>query len=243
MLPETPRFLVKKGKDDKAIKSLTFLRRLPADHPALIQEFDEIKGSWEYEQSLGKASYPECFKGNIGKRTITGIALQSLQQLVGVVSLIWPPSPTIETYLLTYRQNFIFYYGTAYFASNPNSGLPSAFILQVITNVVNVLSTFPGLYAIDAFGRRFVLLTGAIGMGVSQYIVAACGAATGPNNQGSSAAQFSFICIYIFFFASTFGPGKSATLALDVTGLLTLLSQVPGSSPARSSRSRLVPSA
>lgn len=69
-----------------------------------------------------------------------------------------------------------------------------------------MLSTFPGLVAIDRFGRRFVLLTGAIGMGVSQYIVAACGAATSIDNNSSVIAQFSFICIYIFFFASTWGP-------------------------------------
>lgn len=86
-----------------------------------------------------------------------------------------------------------FYYGTSYFAGNPDSGLPSAFILQVITNVVNVVTTFPGLYAIDKFGRRFVLLTGALGMGISQYIVAACGVATGSTNQASQAAQFAFV--------------------------------------------------
>lgn len=83
-LPETPRFLVKKGKDAQAMRSLVTLRRLPIDHPALISEFEEIQGNWEYERSLGKASYIDCFRGNVGKRTITGITLQSLQQLVGV---------------------------------------------------------------------------------------------------------------------------------------------------------------
>ena len=84
ILPETPRFLIKVGKEQQAIKSLQFLRRLPADHPGLVGEFEEIQGNWEYEKSLGKASYIECFQGNLGKRTITGIVLQSLQQLVGV---------------------------------------------------------------------------------------------------------------------------------------------------------------
>lgn len=141
--------------------------------------------------SLGTASYAECFKGNTGKRTFTGIAVQSLQQLVGV--------------------NFIFYYGTTYFSNNAPSDpsvqwLPSAFILSVITNVINVISTFPGLWAIDRFGRRPVLLTGALGMGISQYIVAASGVATDKSDYTSACAQFAFICIYISFFASTFGP-------------------------------------
>lgn len=84
LLPETPRFLIKTGKDEKAYKSLTFLRRLPRDHPAIVAEHEEIKGNYEYELSLGQASYVECFKGNIGKRTMTGIGIQALQQLVGV---------------------------------------------------------------------------------------------------------------------------------------------------------------
>ncbi|KAG2421279.1 hypothetical protein HFD88_005253 [Aspergillus terreus] len=184
-LPETPRFLIKKGNEAQALKSLVFLRRLDPEDPHIISELAELKSNWEYEQSLGSASYIECFKGTIGKRTITGIALQSLQQLVGI--------------------NFIIYYGTSYFAKNVE-GLPDSFILQVIVNSVNVAMTLPGLWAVDRFGRRPVLLIGALGMGVSQYIVAACGAATPTTNFTSQCAQFAFICIYVSFFASTFGP-------------------------------------
>ncbi|KAJ5265418.1 hypothetical protein N7524_006436 [Penicillium chrysogenum] len=184
-LPETPRFLIKKGDDPRALKSLVFLRRLSPDDPDIAAELAELKSNWEYEQSLGSASYLQCFKGTMGKRTITGIVLQSLQQLVGI--------------------NFIIYYGTSYFAENVD-GLPDSFILQVIVNLVNVVMTLPGLWAIDHFGRRPVLLTGALGMGVSQYIVSACGAATPITNFNSQCAQFAFICIYVSFFASTFGP-------------------------------------
>ncbi|KAL1581893.1 hypothetical protein WHR41_09337 [Cladosporium halotolerans] len=186
MLPETPRFLIKKGKSEKAMESLKFLRRLELGHPALIQEHQEIHANYQYEKSLGKASYIGCFKGSVGKRLLTGVVLQCLQQLVGI--------------------NFIFYYGTSYFQSRGATSLPSPFILQVITNVVNVVSTFPGLYAIDKLGRRPVLLAGALGMGISQYIVSACGVSTNLQNAASVAAQFAFICIYISFFASTFGP-------------------------------------
>lgn len=44
-------------------------------------------------------------------------------------------------------------------------------------------------------------------MGISQYIVAILGVTTPITNNASAIAQFCFICIYIFFFASTFGPG------------------------------------
>lgn len=90
MLPETPRFLIKKGKSEKAMESLKFLRRLELGHPALVQEHQEIHANYQYEKSLGKASYIDCFKGSVGKRLLTGMVLQCLQQLVGI--------------------NFIFYY-------------------------------------------------------------------------------------------------------------------------------------
>lgn len=195
-------FLIKKDKGAQAVKSLVFLRRLKADDPQLISEFEELKANWEYEKTIGSSTFLECFKGAVRKRTLTGIILQSLQQLVGI--------------------NFIIYYGTSYFASNVD-GLPDSFILQVIVNSINVVMTLPGLWAVDRFGRRPVLLTGALGMGISQYIVSACGAATPITNFPSQCAQFAFICIYVSFFgklsrscqvnmlltageASTFGP-------------------------------------
>lgn len=92
ILPETPRYLVKKGRHDKALKALARLRRLPTDHPSIVHELDEIEANHEFELGLGKATYLDCFKGNVGKRLLTGCLLQILQQLTGV--------------------NFIFYYGT-----------------------------------------------------------------------------------------------------------------------------------
>jgi SP family sugar:H+ symporter-like MFS transporter len=98
--------------------------------------------------------------------------------------------------------NFIFYYGTSYFTA---SGFQNPFIVSVITGVVNTCSTFPGMYAIEKLGRRRLLLYGAVGMFVCQYIVA-CVGVTHPNDVPANKAQIAFVCIYIFFFASTWGP-------------------------------------
>lgn len=93
----------------------------------------------------------------------------------------------------------------------------------MITSAVNVLSTLPGLYAIDKFGRRPLLFWGAIGMATSQLLVAVLGTTTtGQNpttgdtfalNVAAQKASIAFVCIYIFFFASTWGP-----IAWVVTG-------------------------
>ena len=183
ILPETPRYLIKSGKIEQAIRSLAKLRRLPEDHAAIVDEIEEISANHEYELSLGKATYLDCFRGNIGKRQLTGCLLQGLQQLTGI--------------------NFIFYYGTEYFK---NSGIKNAFIISMITSAVNTASTFPGMWAIDKWGRRPLLFWGAVGMATSQFLVAVLGTTTtGQNPDGSTFAKnvaaqkasIAFVCIYI----------------------------------------------
>ena len=181
-LPETPRYHIKRGRHEKATISLSRLRRLRVDHPALVEEIAEIQANHEYELSVGKASYLDCFRGTLGKRLATGCLLQGLQQLTGV--------------------NFIFYYGTSFFTA---SGIANPFIISVITDVVNVTSTIPGLYMIEKWGRRPMLFWGALGMFVCQYIVAITGTAD-PNGAAANKVLIAFVCFYIFFFASTWGP-------------------------------------
>jgi hypothetical protein len=192
ILPETPRYLIKRDNTKAAARSLSKLRRLPEDHEAVRQELAEIQANHQYEVSLGQSGYVDCFRGNLLKRLVTGCLLQALQQLSGI--------------------NFIIYYGTQFFK---NSGIRNEFVITLVINCVNVGSTIPGLYAIDKWGRRPVLLTGAIGMAVSQLIVAVLGTTTtGQDGQGNiivhdAAAQkaaIAFICIYIFFFAASWGP-------------------------------------
>lgn len=57
ILPETPRMHIKRGKPEAAAKSLSRLRRLDVDHPALVEELAEITANHEYELSIGKATY------------------------------------------------------------------------------------------------------------------------------------------------------------------------------------------
>ncbi|EXJ77013.1 hypothetical protein A1O3_10170 [Capronia epimyces CBS 606.96] len=182
ILPETPRFLIKKGKTQAAAKSLARLRRLPVDHPALVEELAEIQANHDYEMAIGTASYLACFQAPIRKRLFTGMALQALQQLTGV--------------------NFIFYYGTTYFTS---AGISNPFIVSVVTSVVNICSTVPGLILVERWGRRPLLMFGAAGMSVCQLIVGSVGTAR-PNDKASNNALIAFVCIYIFFFACSWGP-------------------------------------
>lgn len=83
VLPETPRFLVKKGQHEKAAQALGKLRRIDPKHSAIEAELSEIRANHDYEMSVGKASYLDCFRGPMLKRQLTGMGVQGLQQLTG----------------------------------------------------------------------------------------------------------------------------------------------------------------
>jgi MFS transporter, SP family, sugar:H+ symporter len=115
--------------------------------------------------------------------------------------------------------NFIFYYGTTFFL---NSGIESPFLINVATNVVNVGMTLPAIWGVERFGRRRLLLVGALGMCICEYIVAIIGVTISVHNIAGQKVLIAFVCIYIVsssssishsiyyscqaFFASTWGP-------------------------------------
>ncbi|KAH6853910.1 general substrate transporter [Chaetomium sp. MPI-CAGE-AT-0009] len=186
LLPDTPRYLIKRGLKDAAALSLSRLRRLDITHPALIEELAEIQANHEYEMALGPDTYKDIIFGepHLGRRTLTGCGLQMLQQLTGV--------------------NFIMYYGTTFFKG---AGVDSPFTISLIMQVINMASTFPGLFVVESWGRRKLLMIGAFGMAVCQILIAAVATASGNNNKTmQNQILIIFVSIYIFFFAASWGP-------------------------------------
>ncbi|GAA5851648.1 hypothetical protein JCM3766R1_002015 [Sporobolomyces carnicolor] len=186
ILPESPRWLLLKGRDEDARRALARIFKADPDSQEVNEELAEIAANIHHERSLGTATYLDCFKGGPGRnrlRTLTGMGLQALQQLTGI--------------------NFIFYYGTSFFR---NSGINNPFLITIATNVVNVGATVPGILAVDRAGRRALLLYGAAGMAISQLIVAVVGVATPESNQASQKVLIAFVCIFIAHFAATWGP-------------------------------------
>lgn len=195
LLPESPRYFVKKGQLDKAAYVLSRVRGQPRDSELIQQELAEIVANHEYEmQVIPQGGYFDswlnCFRGSLLKansnvrRVILGTSLQMMQQWTGV--------------------NFVFYFGTTFFQQLGTIDDP--FLISMITTIVNVLSTPFSFYAMEKIGRRPLLIWGALGMVICQFIVAIVGVTDGENKKAVS-AMISFICIYIFFFATTWGPG------------------------------------
>ena len=93
--------------------------------------------------------------------------------------------------------------GTAFFT---NAGISNPFLISVATNVVNVFMTIPGMWGVEKFGRRSLLLWGAVVMTVCEYLVAIIGVTITIDNKSGQQALIALVCIYIAAFASTWGP-------------------------------------
>lgn len=187
LLPESPRWYIKKGNHEAARKSLARLNSAQVNDPIVEAEAELIQRNLDIELRHGNGGYLECFSPNERKyllRTMTGVWLQAWQQLTGI--------------------NFIFYYGTSFFKNAVPNGNP--FVFTIISNVVNVVSTVPGMYGMDFLGRRPLLIFGALWMTVCELIVAVIGTVEPTTNAAAGKSLVAFVCIYIFAFASTWGP-------------------------------------
>ncbi|GMM27838.1 hypothetical protein DAMA08_005540 [Martiniozyma asiatica (nom. inval.)] len=194
-LPESPRYFVKKGNFEQAALVLSILRQQPVESAYVQEELAEIVNNHEREQALIPTqtyfqSWGACFTGSLRdqssnlRRTILGTSLQMMQQWTGI--------------------NFIFYFGTTFFQQLGT--IKNEFLISIITTLVNVCSTPLSFYTIEKMGRRVLMIYGAVGMVICEFIVAIAGTVDGDNSKTVS-AMIAFICIYIFFFASTWGPG------------------------------------
>jgi SP family sugar:H+ symporter-like MFS transporter len=62
----------------------------------------------------------------------------------------------------------------------------------------------------DKFGRRKILIISALEMLLCGYIIAIIGTIVGQSNDAAQKTLIVFVCIYIGFFASTWGPAAWA---------------------------------
>lgn len=92
LLPDSPRYFVKKGRLEEAAAALSRVRGQPIDSLYIREELAEIVANHEYEQAIiPQTSYlggwANCFKGSIFegnsncRRTCVGIVMQMMQQL------------------------------------------------------------------------------------------------------------------------------------------------------------------
>lgn len=137
LVPESPRWLAAKGREQQA---LCVLKRLGGETYAgkVMEEFRSASGTEPRVSLLHELGRP-----GVVRALILGITLAILQQWCGI--------------------NVIFNYAQEIFAA---AGYQISGILFniVITGAVNVIFTVLALVTIDRFGRRVLLLTGVTGL-------------------------------------------------------------------------------
>lgn len=185
--PETPRHQFRHGEVDAATQSIAKFYGVSTKHKVVAKQLAEMQYKLQIEREEGESSITEVFTGpRMLYRTLLGICIQALQQLTGA--------------------NYFFYYGTTIFAS---VGLENPFVTQIILGAVNVVTTFPGLYMVEKFGRRKCLSAGAAWMFCCYMVFASLGhfslETEDGNDQTIGYVMIVFACLFIAAFASTWG--------------------------------------
>ncbi len=167
-VPETPRFLVMKGRDDKALK---VLRRISGEGDA-----GRILG--EIKDTLHESAVPWLSYGFFV--IFIGIMLSVFQQFVGI--------------------NVVLYYAGNIFR-NMGASTGSSLLQTIIVGAINLLFTVVAILSVDRFGRRPLMIMGALAMGASMTCL---GFAFYFGKPGLLALVF--MLIYTAGFAMSWGP-------------------------------------
>ena len=167
-VPETPRYLVMKGKEDKALKVLNKISGTNSA-PAILEE---IKGT------LHEKSAPWLSFGFLV--IFIGILLSVFQQFVGI--------------------NVVLYYAGNIFR-NMGASTNSSLLQTILVGSVNLIFTVVAIVTVDKFGRKPLMIIGALGMAVSMISL---GLAFYTHNEGVMALIF--MLSYTAFFAMSWGP-------------------------------------
>jgi MFS transporter, SP family, sugar:H+ symporter len=188
-IPESPRYLVARGRDADAEVVLT---RLFGPLEA-ARKVAEIRASLAADHHRPKLSdLIEKTSGKIRPIVWTGIGLAVFQQLVGI--------------------NVVFYYGATLWEAVGFSE-DNALQINILSGVLSIAACLGAIALVDRIGRKPLLLIGSAGMAVTLSVVAyafstavtgADGAVSLPGNNGLMALIAANL--YVIFFNLSWGP-------------------------------------
>ena len=144
-IPESPRWLILKGKEEKATN---ILERIYTSSKEALFQLTETKSVLSSES---KSEWKLLLQPGIRKAVIIGVCIAVLGQFMGV--------------------NAVLYYGPSIFENAGLSGGDSLFY-QVLVGLVNTLTTILALVIIDKVGRKKLVYYGVSGMVISLVLIA-----------------------------------------------------------------------
>ena len=143
-IPESPRWLIVRGKELKAVSILEKI------YNSITEAKSQLKETKSVLTSETRSEWSLLMKPGIFKAVIIGVCIAILGQFMGV--------------------NAVLYYGPSIFENAGLSGGDSLFY-QVLVGLVNTLTTILALVIIDKVGRKKLVYYGVSGMVVSLILI------------------------------------------------------------------------
>lgn len=144
LIPESPRYLVSKGRNEEAG---IVLGRLFGEDEAKTK-LDEIRASFAADHRPRLSDLIDPVKGGVRPVLWAGLLLAVFQQLVGI--------------------NVIFYYGaTLWQLAGFSEG--DALMINIVSGAVSIAACFVTVALVDKIGRKPLLLVGSAGMAVTLF--------------------------------------------------------------------------
>lgn len=172
-LPESPRWLVLKGKEDEAMVALSALVDVPEGDPFLKTEFAAIKDTVIEMQRGGFRNLFEMNKERHFHRVVLAYVNQMFQQISGI--------------------NLITYYAAAIYENSLGmTGLMSR-IMAACNGTEYFIASWIPIFIVEKVGRRPLMLFGAIGMSISMAVLAISTSFKGEQKAGIVATVFLFV--------------------------------------------------
>jgi major inositol transporter-like SP family MFS transporter len=145
-VPESPRWLVRKGRNEEALRVLLKIR---TDEQARA-ELKEMETALAEEVELQEASFKDLAVPWMRRIVFLGIAIAFVTQATGV--------------------NSIMYYGTE-ILRQAGFETSAALIGNIANGVISVLATIVGIWLLGRVGRRPMMLTGLTGTTLTLLLI------------------------------------------------------------------------